>query len=172
MTYAIRLAREGELEALQRIEEVAGELYASAGLPSDLPGLALDALRESQREGLIWVTADADDAPVGFAMCWRRPSALHLRELDVLPEHGRRGLGGRLLEHVALEAASRELPRVTLTTFADVPWNAPYYERHGFARLPPGAIPGWLAELRREEARAGLDRWPRVAMERPVTRAR
>ncbi|NLY95576.1 MAG: hypothetical protein GXY23_16320 [Myxococcales bacterium] len=47
---------------------------------------------------------------------------------------------------------------------------APFYERHGFVRLDPSALPAWLAEIRRAEAREGLDRWPRVAMARELRR--
>jgi hypothetical protein len=57
---------------------------------------------------------------------------------------------------------------VTLTTFADVPWNAPYYRRLGFADVPPGAQGPGLRRLRAHEAEVGLDRWPRVAMARPL----
>jgi GNAT superfamily N-acetyltransferase len=167
-TYAIRLARAGELARVLRIEDDAGRLYATAGLPPDLPGLGPATLRAAQRSGLLWVVADGDDQPIAFALCWPRPQTLHLRELDVLPEHGRRGLGARLLAHVAGEASARRLPDVTLTTFAEVSWNAPYYERHGFARLRADELPDWLAQIRRDEIAAGLDRWPRIAMRKRV----
>jgi hypothetical protein len=51
---------------------------------------------------------------------------------------------------------------VTLTTFRDVPWNAPYYERLGFQAIADNS-PG-LAEIMREEASRGLDPATRVAM--------
>ena len=108
--------------------------------------------------------ADSQDEPVGFALAWLRPGALHLRELDVLPTHGRRGLGARLVAHVATEAQRRGFPLVTLTTFTEAPWNAPYYERLGFRRLAAEGLPEWLAAIRHEEASEGLDRWPRIAM--------
>jgi hypothetical protein len=53
---------------------------------------------------------------------------------------------------------------MTLTTFADVPWNAPYYERCGFRVMAADEITPGLAAIRAAEAAAGLDRWPRVCM--------
>ena len=53
---------------------------------------------------------------------------------------------------------------VTLTTFADVPWNAPLYRRYGFRDMPRDALPDWLAAVRDEEDAGVLSRWPRIAM--------
>jgi len=162
--YRIRLARPDELEALSTIEDRAGEIYAEAGLPADLDGLPLDAFHAALNERLLWVVADPADVAVAFALCWRRPDALHLRELDVDPEHMRRGLGRRLIEHVREQAAAEGRAWVTLTTFAEVPWNAPLYRRYGFVEVAAPMQPPWLAEIRDDERAHGLDRWPRVAM--------
>ena len=43
------------------------------------------------------------------------------------------------------DANNRGLSAVTLTTFCDIPWNAPYYERLGFSELPE---PEWGPQLR------------------------
>ncbi|MGC3003056.1 GNAT family N-acetyltransferase, partial [Streptomyces sp. G35A] len=57
-----------------------------------------------------------------------------------------------------------------LTTFAEVPWNAPYYARLGFRPLTgPDLTPG-LRRIRAEELGHGLDRWPRVCMRLDVPR--
>jgi len=48
-----------------------------------------------------------------------------------------------------------------------VPWNAPWYARHGW-RVTSDPTPG-LRALRRREVELGLDRYgPRVAMVRSV----
>lgn len=57
----------------------------------------------------------------------------HVDQIAVRPNMGRRGIGRMLLRAamgVALDAGATEL---TLTTYADVPWNAPWYRREGFA---------------------------------------
>ena len=55
---------------------------------------------------------------------------------------------------------------VTLTTYVDVPWNGPYYERCGFRWLRDAEITPGLRALREEEARRGLDVRPRGCMRR------
>ena len=89
----------------------------------------------------------------------------HLEQLVVDPAHGRQGFGAALLDAVCREVASRGGRRVTLRTFADVPWNAPFYARHGFVELV--GEPAWLAPLREAEERIGLMRHGRrIGMER------
>mgnify|MGYP002065158006 CR=1 FL=1 len=44
--------------------------------------------------GRLWVTADENDQPVGFAAVELVDGRPHIQELDVHPDHGRRGLGG------------------------------------------------------------------------------
>ena len=62
---------------------------------------------------------------------WRcsspRPSTLE--EIDVHPDHGRRGLGRRLVSAVCAWAARGGHRWLTLTTFRDVPFNMPFHAR-------------------------------------------
>jgi GNAT superfamily N-acetyltransferase len=165
----IRPARPDEAAQLLAIEDQAGRIYASAGLPPDLGGLPSSVIEAGIAEQLLWVTTEADDRAVGFALAWLRPDALHLRELDVLPTHMRRGLGRGLVEFVCERARAFGCASVTLTTFRDVAWNAPLYRRWGFEVLAPEACPAWLADIRAHEDRGELRHWPRVAMARRVT---
>jgi predicted N-acetyltransferase YhbS len=81
----------------------------------------------------------------------------------------RRGLGRTLLDHAADQASAAGLPALTLTTFADVPWNAPYYTRCGFRVLHDAEITPGLRAIRHRKAALGLDRWPRVCMRRDTS---
>jgi GNAT superfamily N-acetyltransferase len=162
----IRPARPNEAAEILAIEHEAGRMFASAGLPPDLEGLDSQEIAAAITEQLLWVTTEADDRAVGFALAWLRPDALHLRELDVLPTHMRRGLGRGLLEFVCTRARAFGRASVTLTTFRDVAWNAPLYRRWGFEVLAPEACPAWLADIRAHEDSGELRRWPRVAMAR------
>ena len=84
------------------------------------------------------------------------------------PAHGRQGIGAALLAAAVDEARQLGADRVTLLTYAAVPWNAPYYARHGW-QVTGQLTPGLLA-LRRREAELGLDRHgQRVAMVRLIT---
>ena len=80
------------------------------------------------------------------------------------------GVGRSLLEHLAVRAAADGVRSLTLTTFAQVPWNAPYYARCGFWRLTPAELLPGLRAIREREAARGLDRWPRVCMRRDIRR--
>ncbi|MEZ4317135.1 MAG: GNAT family N-acetyltransferase [Myxococcota bacterium] len=163
----IRLARPDELETLQDIEDDAGLRFEAAGMPGDLEGLGLDVLAAGVRDGLLFVL-DLD-GPQGFALCQAFDDTLHLRELDVVRALQGRGHGRALLDHVRSVARDRGLAGVSLTTFRDVPFNAPFYARYGFREVLPADQPVWLAEIRRHEREAGLDRWPRLAMRIPAS---
>jgi hypothetical protein len=71
---------------------------------------------------------------------------------------------------LAADAAGRGVPALTLTTFRDVPWNAPYYARIGFRVLVEAELTQGLRGIRDAEAAHGLDRWPRVCMRRELSR--
>jgi len=121
-------------------------------------------LHAAREAGLLWVALDAADRVVGFAHVELLGDDAHLEELDVHPDHGRLGLGRALVEQVQRDAAERQLPGVTLTTFAHVPWNAPFYASAGFEPLAPDALSAPLRERRAHEDREGLAAAKRVVM--------
>jgi hypothetical protein len=86
----------------------------------------------------------------------------------VHPRQQGSGLGRALLDAVASWARERQCAGLSLTTFRDVPWNAPLYEHLGFTVIGPGDLTPGLAELVAHEAALGLDVAPRVAMRRNV----
>lgn len=124
--------------------------------------------RRAHVEGLLWVAADGQDAPVAFALFERLDGGLHLEEVDVHPDHARQGLGARLIDAVAAWARELGHRAITLTTYREVPWNAPYYERIGFRVLPREVWTPALAARVADEARRGLDPARRVVMRRPI----
>ncbi|ACU73472.1 GCN5-related N-acetyltransferase [Catenulispora acidiphila DSM 44928] len=103
--------------------------------------------------------------PVGFARLDLVGAVPHIEQLSVHPAFVRRGLGTALVQACCDWAVSNHHSALTLTTFADVPFNAPFYARLGFTVIDPAALPEPLAALRRHEAEIGLDALgPRVAM--------
>ncbi|NUO72505.1 MAG: 4-(cytidine 5'-diphospho)-2-C-methyl-D-erythritol kinase [Frateuria sp.] len=126
-----------QVPALCAIERAAVELfrghpawpaYAAMAIPPDL-------LEAAIARGLVWVAQMEDGTPAGFV--WLDDEigggAIGIAEIDVLPAHGRRGIGAALLEHACGWARAAGYARVDLGTLADVPWNAPFYAKHGFA---------------------------------------
>jgi GNAT superfamily N-acetyltransferase len=92
----------------------------------------------------------------------------HIEQVSVDPRYGRRGIGRRLIGTAAEWARDQGLDELTLTTFAVVPWNAPYYERLGFTVIADREQSPELRGIRNLERARGLDGWPRVAMRRPI----
>ncbi len=87
-------------------------------------------------EGNLLVAVAPDGKVVGFAAFWPLDGLAHLCELDVHPDHGGRGLGRRLIAAGEAWARGQGMPAMTLATFVDVPWNAPFYARLGFVHYP------------------------------------
>jgi GNAT superfamily N-acetyltransferase len=121
-------------------------------------------LRAQQARGQVWVAADAQDRPVGFAVVTVVDGAGHLEEVSVHPDHGRRGLGRHLVLTVCRWAQEQGYPAVTLATFRDVPWNAPFYARLGFQVLAEKELGPGLLAVRAHETGDGLDVQARVFM--------
>ena len=166
----IRAPRIDELERCREIERAAGVLFAEIGfaaVAADEPAPA-ETLAEYLRAGRAWVITTADDEPVGYAVVDIVDDLAHLEQLSVLPDQGRQGLGTMLLEHVCAWATNDRRAAVTLTTFIDVPWNAPFYARHGFRVMDEAEIGPELRDLRAHEAAHGLDPTQRICMYRAV----
>ena len=155
---------------LREVERAAGESFRDLGMGAvaNNEPLSVKELSIYQRAGHAWVTVDETGRVAGYVLVDVVDGAGYVEQLSVHPDHSRRGLGRALLETVAEWADSQGLSALTLTTFAEVPWNAPYYERCGFRRLAEAEITPGLREVRRREARHGLDRWPRVCMRRDL----
>src|SRR5262249_4493876 len=149
----IRLARAAELPELQRVEREAGARFRGLGLLDHLldHSLALTELSAHQRAGRVWVAAGADERPLGFAVASVLDGTAHLEELDVLPAAGRKGIGRRLVDTVCDWAKAQGFSAITLSTFRDVPWNGPFYERLGFRSLSPAELSPALRDVRARE---------------------
>jgi GNAT superfamily N-acetyltransferase len=168
--YHLRLARPDERDRVQVVADLAGALFAGLDLIDEsldvpFPTEDLDRLIEA---GQVWVACDATDNPVGMVIASVREGAVYIEEIDVLAEHGRRGLGGRLLDSVATWAQAGGYPALTLSTFRDVPWNGPFYRGHGFTDLASAAWTPGMRVIHEQEARHGLRTDVRVFMRRDL----
>ena len=164
--YEIGRATPDEVAQLTQIEQRAGALFDTVPWTASLPAILtpLEDFADAQREGLLWVARLRGDGPVGFALVeWLDEERPHLEELDVLPEHGRRGVGTALVRAVCDWAASQG-QSLSLTTFKDLPWNRPFYERLGFRVLSDAELTPGLAACVDRETAAGLPRELRVVM--------
>jgi len=169
-SYQIRRAGLEELPLIPEIEQAASTLFLDTAY-SFLIGyepISMDLLRERQRGGLVWVACDEAQEPVGFAVAAVIDGVAHLDELDVHPSHGRRGLGRLLALAVCEWAQAAGYEAVTLSTFRDIPWNRPFYERLGFRALGEDELGPGLRHVRAREAAMGLPLAKRVCMRRDL----
>ncbi|MHC4696958.1 MAG: GNAT family N-acetyltransferase [Planctomycetota bacterium] len=168
--YQIRHARQSELATLPEIERLAAERFADFGLAEILSRIVtpLALLRERARASAVWVAVGDDDRPVGFAIASTLGGHAHLDEVDVHPDHGRRGIGTALVETACEWARSAGFCAITLSTLQNVPWNAPFYARLGFRILTDKELTQALRQLLESEARLGLPMKHRVLMRRDL----
>lgn len=166
----IRKASVDDLPVLREIERAAGEPFRALGMAAiadDEPPTVAE-LTEFQQAGRAWVATDEHDRPVAYLLAEIVDGHAHIEQVSVHTGHARRGVGRRLVDHLDEWAAARELAGLTLTTFAEVVWNAPYYARLGFQVLADDELSPGLRAVRVNEAARGLDSWPRVAMRRDL----
>lgn len=158
----IRKATAADLHYLPKIEAAAATLFAREGY--DATGLDQVTPAEVWSDYLdtIWVAEEAG-ALAGFLGATPESDGLHIAELDVHPDFQRRGIGRALLRAAAEYARAEGYPRLILTTFADVPWNAPFYAAQGFAPFEGEPAP-WLVEAYQNQTRQGLDMARRCTM--------
>jgi GNAT superfamily N-acetyltransferase len=166
---AALVIRAGQLEdadLLPSIERSAGAAFRSIPALSWIAGDGVLSEEEHRRfagSGTSWVAED-EGGPVGFLVAERVPPALHIWEIAVRLDRQGRGLGTRLIETAIKGAREEGLSEMTLTTFRDVPWNEPFYQRLGFVSLGDGDIGDRLAAILSNEAERGLPADRRVAM--------
>lgn len=132
----IRRAENGDAAEIERVEAEADALLIELLEPGDWPP-AEPAEERLAVPGFVMVAEAADGELAGFAHVIEHDDICHLEQLSVAPAHARQGWGRALLEAAKREARGRGHRRMTLRTYADVPWNAPFYATAGFAEEAP-----------------------------------
>lgn len=132
--FAIRLARPGDAQAFHEVEEDAATLLAAepslAGVPVP-PSHSAEEYRAMIAAGHC-LTATSGERVVGFAATRRHSRELHLDELSVATDFQRRRIGATLLNALKIDARNSGVRAITLHTYRDIAFNAPFYERHGW----------------------------------------
>ncbi len=170
--YAIRSATAADVPQLPQIEREAaarfGCLGAELGFSEDEPAMVntLETFSDARKRGHLWIAADSDGEPVGFALLLVIDGNAHLEELDVLPAHGRNGIGSELVATVCAWAGEMGFDCVTLSTFRDIPWNGPFYRSCGFSVVDPADYTPGLERIVEIENQLGLNTNLRVIMRR------
>jgi GNAT superfamily N-acetyltransferase len=169
--YSLRPRREADDAALCGIENRAAEMFRGHGygVVADHPFPDAGSMQPLFSAGETWLAATEADEPAAFIVFAPLRRYLHIHELSVDPSHGRKGLGTALVR-LAIAAADRQTSLgVSLTTFRDVPFNAPFYEKLGFSAIDPADADPVLAARLETERPEGVPASSRVLMVREVT---
>ncbi len=164
--WSLRLARLEDAESMPAVERAAATIFnEQEGLesldPEDI--CATDDLRRFIRKGHSLV-AHVGERMAGFLVNEPFGRELHVWEFDVHPDFQQRGIGAGLLRACMIDARNSGFSALTLTTFRDVPWNAPFYARLGFEEVIALDAHPRLAGILSLEADNGLPIDRRCAM--------
>jgi GNAT superfamily N-acetyltransferase len=165
-SYQIRLAESGDQPRLRVIEIASAKRFVGLGLIDHLP---IESMCADKLSGLItrqqaWVICQTNEL-IGFAAVSILQESAYLEEIDVMSEHGGRGLGTMLIRTVCDWATEKGLFALVLSTFESVAWNAPFYRRLGFNVIPDEDLSLAMKQIKDKEREAGLPVDKRVFMQ-------
>ena len=166
MEIRIRPARLDELEELARVEHEADRRFGVVGIDVivDAPHPTAADYVQAQKGGRVLVAELPSGALAGFVRMEIVDETAHLEQVSVLPDHVGHGVGRALVAAAEDLAFRHGHARMTLTTFSDVPWNGPYYQRLGWEVLAEDDLGPQLRAIRDHERASGLEVQPRQAM--------
>ncbi|HDR2864445.1 TPA: GNAT family N-acetyltransferase [Enterobacter asburiae] len=169
MKMTFRPTTKNDVACLPAIERAAGQRfrdYPELAWLADSDGISVEQHLGFAERGLS-LLALADEQPVGFLLAQEHPLSLFIVELSVHLAWQGQGVGRQLIACAGEHARTLGLTSLTLTTFRDVPWNAPFYARLGFERVD--ALTPELRQKREEEAAHGFAHDSRCAMRLPLS---
>ncbi|MGX7743349.1 GNAT family N-acetyltransferase [Rhodopseudomonas parapalustris] len=167
----IRPARDHDIHLLPDIERSSGEIFRQS---PGLEWIADDAVQSEEQhrtliaDGVALVAELQSYGVLAFLNGEVTPDALHIWQMSVHRDHQRRGIGRRLIDAAHRLATDHGVTALTLTTFRDVPWNEPYYQRLGFITLGDDDLCPRLRAVLDAEEQAGLPKARRCAMRKPL----
>jgi ribosomal protein S18 acetylase RimI-like enzyme len=163
----ISLVTIADLPVLTAIEKSAAQAFLET---DDLAWLAEGEVQSLERHRILmysgtnWAARNDCGEPVGFISAEETGDELHIWELSVHRDYQGSGIGRALVKKAIESARTKHLSAVTLTTFRDVPWNAPFYKRLGFRTLELDNMPERLKGILEAERAHGLPPDRRCAM--------
>ncbi|MFM0353404.1 GNAT family N-acetyltransferase [Paraburkholderia nemoris] len=165
-----RFAAPHDADTIRTIEFEAGQRFVSVGMTgiADAPPMELDLVRRKIDAQQIIVAVETDGTCVGFVMFEPQPARIYVQELDVLSSYAGQRIGAALIEQVAQLARAQQITQLILSTFREVPWNAPYYRRLGFRDIEEADLDAALIARRDAHIARGLDESKRVFMRRDL----
>lgn len=173
-TVTLRFALPRELELLQDIDDDASGLYAAHGLAIDLglnhPFVLAERTRwqRSARLERTFLAVDRQGDALGFAALDLVDGAPYLDQIAVRTAAMRRGIGQLLLARAAEWAHAAGGSELWLSTYDHLPFNRPYYERHGYVVVAEADCGPGIRQHLAEQRRFLPEPTQRVVMRRPT----
>ncbi|MAY18991.1 MAG: GNAT family N-acetyltransferase [Erythrobacteraceae bacterium] len=165
--WSLRLARPDDADSFPAIEESADHLFKGIAQLEDIAadGSLFDAqgYRRLIAKGHCLVALQGERS-IGFIATEPFRRELHMWQLAVHEDAQRLGVGSGLVRACMIDARNSGFKAVTLTTFRDLPWNAPFYEGLGFEEVTALDAHPRLANELALEADQGLPVERRCAM--------
>lgn len=165
----LRGLRADDIDALHEIDTAAGKLIA---MHPGYPGAGIDEVPIKPFGAMLAssevIIADMEGKPVGFSAAHHLDGIYWLRELSVDPQFGRRGIGTALLKAVFDRANWEFYNAVGLSTFRNIPFNQPFYERLGFVAVDSRKASFALRKQFTSEIPTGVNASSRVLMVRKL----
>jgi GNAT superfamily N-acetyltransferase len=167
----LRAPSPSDIESMRALERRASQVLRAVGYDFCADGPIRDAAEHLRTisEGVTFVAEAADGAIAGFAMIEPMDGEAHLVEIDVDPAHQKKGLARQLIAAGEAWALAKSFDGITLTTYRDISWNAPFYRRLGFVEFTPEPARAGLLETIENEAAWGFAFAPRIAMRKQLT---
>lgn len=168
---SVRPASDCDVPLLPEIERSSGEIFRQS------PGLQWIAHDDVQSEeqhrvliadGVAFVAELQGYGVAAFLNGEVMPDALHIWQMAVHRDQQGRGIGRKLIEATQQFATDHGINALTLTTFREVPWNEPFYQRLGFITLGYEDLGPRLRAVLDAEGQAGLPTAQRCAMRKPL----
>lgn len=161
----IRAVQNNELEQLPKLEGSAAQVFYDVGLDqvAEMDPTPASYYRALHAPYIILVTED-NHKLIGFIVGYEVDGCAYLKELSVDYTCQGCGIGKALLKEFLKWAETMAYSCAVLITFQDLPFNAPFYHKHGFEIFVPDHTWPQMQSIRAKEQAVGLDISPRVCM--------
>lgn len=171
MTLSIRKIEPSDIEQLIEIEKSAAQAFLTVpclAWIADQAVLSQADHLELIETGYSFVILDQRQQAFGFLYALKREEDFFIVEVDVRADVQKQGIGRQLLQHVFAFANKEDFKYITLTTFKDVIWNKPFYEKLGFEIIQNQGLPKYLQDTLDCEVVYGFKREDRCAMRKKL----
>lgn len=157
-------ARTEHIPIITQVEREAVSVYPPGIMPAYLKYqmLPYSDLMEGIMNDSLFVALTDNGRVQGFTLVRHFQNLALLSKVDVRPQIMRRGIGTQLINTALEKLPSWGHSHLWLTTFSNLPWTVPFYERFGFSIIQHANQPEMIQNLLKRDKENGLSN--RVAM--------